>query len=90
MEYCFIDAILLFSNMSPKRLAVNEMLIQLTSFPNPHVALRIYLSMFVTSCEGERTFSKLKQIQNCLKLTMGQERMSSRFLLSIESDCFRG
>ena len=95
LEEYFIDEFLLFSNMYPERQTVNEMLklqIQnglIASFPNLHIALRIYLSLFVTSCEGERSFSKLKRIKNCLRSTMGQDRLSSLSLLSIESDLLR-
>ena len=45
--------------------------------------------LFVTSCECERSFSKLKRIMNCLRSTMGQDRLSSLSLLSIESDLLR-
>ena len=40
--------------------------------------------MSVASCE--RSFSKLKQIKNYLRSTMGQSRLSDLALLSIESD----
>ena len=53
-----------------------------TSFPN------VNLSIFGTRCKGERFFSKLKIIKNCLRLTMGQERLSSVALLSIENDFY--
>lgn len=32
-------------------------------FPNVEIALRIFLSMMVTNCSGERSFSKLKRIK---------------------------
>ena len=41
-----------------------------TSFPNVFVALRIFLTLPVSNCEGERSFSKLKRIKNeqqCVK-----------------------
>ena len=34
------------------------------SFSNVNIALRIYQSIFGTSCEGERTFSVLKRVKN--------------------------
>jgi len=49
----------------------------------------MYLSIFGTSCEGESSFSKLKLIKNYLRSTMGQQRLSSLALLSIESDLMR-
>ena len=52
-----------------------------TTFPN------VNLSIFGTICEGERFFSK--QFKNYLRLTMGQERLPSVALLSIENDLMR-
>jgi hypothetical protein len=63
---------------------IDEKLI--TSFPNVNIAFRIYLSIFGTSAEGEGTFSKMKLIKNYLRSTMGQHRLSSLSLLSIEND----
>ena len=41
------------------------------TFPNVHVALRMYLCIMVTCCSGERSFSKLALIKNDLRSTMG-------------------
>ena len=54
-------------------------------FSNVEISLRIYLCMFVTNCTGERSFSKLKLILSYLGNTMGQDRLSSLALLSIEN-----
>jgi hypothetical protein len=59
------------------------------SFPNLNIALRIYLSIFGTSAEGERSFSKMKLMKNYLRSTMGQQRLSSLSPLSIENDVMR-
>lgn len=56
------------------------------TFPNVEIALRIFLSMMVTNCSGERSFSKLKLIKNELRSTMLQERLTSLSLMSIECD----
>ncbi|GBP10656.1 hypothetical protein EVAR_6226_1 [Eumeta japonica] len=56
------------------------------TFPNVEIALRIFLSMMVTNCSGERSFSKLKRIKNELRSTMLQERLTSLSLMSIECD----
>nr|XP_042894988.1 zinc finger MYM-type protein 1-like [Parasteatoda tepidariorum]XP_042895119.1 zinc finger MYM-type protein 1-like [Parasteatoda tepidariorum]XP_042899228.1 zinc finger MYM-type protein 1-like [Parasteatoda tepidariorum]XP_042901855.1 zinc finger MYM-type protein 1-like [Parasteatoda tepidariorum]XP_042906919.1 zinc finger MYM-type protein 1-like [Parasteatoda tepidariorum]XP_042909334.1 zinc finger MYM-type protein 1-like [Parasteatoda tepidariorum] len=56
------------------------------TFPNVEIALRIFLSMMVTNCSGERSFSKLKRIKNELRSTMLQERLNSLSLMSIECD----
>lgn len=59
------------------------------TFPNVEIALRIFLSMMVTNCSGERSFSKLKRIKNELRSTMLQERLTSLSLMSIESDVLK-
>ena len=41
-----------------------------STFCNAEVELRIYLSMMVTNCSGERSFSKLKIIKNRLRTSM--------------------
>ena len=33
-------------------------------FPNVKIALRIYLTLMVSNCSGERSFSALKRIKN--------------------------
>ncbi|XP_077970538.1 uncharacterized protein LOC144425104 [Styela clava] len=54
-----------------------------TAFPNVEAILRLFLSLMVTNCSGERSFSRLKSIKNKLRSTMSQERLS---VLSIESN----
>ena len=57
-----------------------------TAFPNAEAILRLFLSLMVTNCSGERSFSRLKSIKNKLRLTMSQERLSALSILRIESD----
>jgi hypothetical protein len=42
------------------------------TFPNVGIALRIYLTIPVTNCEGERSFSTLSRVKNHLRTTMTQ------------------
>ena len=56
------------------------------SYPNLFIALRIYLTIPVTTVSNERSFSKLKLIKNYLRSSMGQERLSGLAILSIEND----
>ena len=66
--------------------------LQLTqTFPNVEIMLRwpIYLSMMVSNCSGERTFSKLGIIKNVLRSTIGQGRLNMLSLMSIERDILR-
>ncbi|KAJ8895455.1 hypothetical protein PR048_000788 [Dryococelus australis] len=55
-------------------------------FPNVETPLRIYLSLMVTNCTGERLFLKLKQIKNELRTTMSQNRLNNFTLMSIEHE----
>lgn len=58
-------------------------------FPNVEVLLRIYLCLMVTNCSGERSFSKLGRVKNLQRSTMGQERLNSLMLMSVESELLR-
>ncbi|KAL1474913.1 hypothetical protein MTO96_020435 [Rhipicephalus appendiculatus] len=59
------------------------------SFPDVHVALRIFLCLMVTNCTGERSFSKLKFIKNRLRSTMTDSRLRDLSLLSVETEVLR-
>jgi len=59
------------------------------AFPNACIAFRMYLSIFGTSCEGERSFSTLRRIKNYTRSTMGQQKLTDLSLLCIESDLMR-
>ena len=52
-----------------------------TVFPNTVIALWIYLSLMISNCSGERSFSKLKLIKNQLRSCMTQKRLNSLILL---------
>ena len=59
------------------------------TFPNVNVAFRIYLSMMVTNCSGERSFSKLALIKIHLRTSMTDERLSALCLLDVESSVIK-
>lgn len=59
------------------------------TFPNIEIALRIYLTLMVSNCSGERSFSKLKLIENRLRTSMKQKRLVNLAIMSIESDILR-
>ena len=40
------------------------------TFPNVTIMLKVYLCMFVTNCEGERSYSKLKLLKAHLRNTI--------------------
>eukprot|EP00102_Acyrthosiphon_pisum_P013187 XP_008182673.1 PREDICTED: uncharacterized protein LOC103309313 [Acyrthosiphon pisum] len=56
------------------------------SHPNIEMAIRIFLSIPVTTASCERSFSKLKLIKTYLRSTMAEERLSSMAILSIETE----
>lgn len=55
-------------------------------FQNVEVALRIFLSMAVTNCSGERSFSALGRVKNLLRSILRQDKMKALALLFIESE----
>ena len=57
-----------------------------TMFPSVFVALRIFLTVPVTNAEGQRLFSRLKQVKNELRTTMTQKRLTALSLLTTESE----
>ncbi|XP_065672003.1 zinc finger MYM-type protein 1-like [Hydra vulgaris] len=95
LEDEFTDEFLLFPQMfNDGKLVSDKIKLQIdnkliASFPNVNIAFRIYLSILGTNSEGERSFSKLKLIKNYLRSTMGQARLSSLALLSIENELMR-
>jgi len=48
--------------------------------------MKIGLTLPLTSCSAERSFSKLRIIKSRLRSTMGQERLCSLLLMSVEPD----
>ncbi|ESN92901.1 hypothetical protein HELRODRAFT_153339, partial [Helobdella robusta] len=54
-------------------------------FPNvAHI-----LTLMITNCSTERSFSQLKRVKNSCRSTMKQERLDSLSLLIIEADLLR-
>ena len=59
------------------------------AFPNIEISLRIFLTLMITNCTTERSFSQMKRIKNPNRTTMRQERLESLSLLMIEADLLR-
>ena len=57
-----------------------------SAFPNTKVALRIYLCLVVSNCTEERSFSKLRRIQNYLRSSIVQEKLCMLSLISMEHE----
>jgi hypothetical protein len=56
------------------------------TFPNVAIALRIFMSLMVSNCSGERSFSRMALIKNKLRSTMTDSRLSALELLSVQCD----
>ena len=56
------------------------------SYPNLIVLLKIALTLPITSCESERSFSQLKLIKTARRSTMTESRLSSLALMKINRD----
>ena len=57
-----------------------------SAFPNVYVATRIFLTLPITNCDGERSFSHLARIKNELSTRMSQKRLCSLSLMAIVSE----
>ena len=60
-----------------------------TVFPNTVIAFRIYLSLMILNCSGERSFSKLQLIKCQVRSCMTQKRLNNLTLLSVEQEHLR-
>lgn len=56
------------------------------SYPNLTVLLSIALTLPITSCESERSFSQLKLIKTARRATMSESRLSALALMKINRD----
>ncbi|XP_008186326.1 zinc finger MYM-type protein 1-like [Acyrthosiphon pisum] len=91
-----IDFMELYNELVNFRLIINEETTPLEAlsvlkyssecFPNIGIALRILLTIPVTSACAERSFSKLKLIKTYLRNKLSQENISGLSIISIEKD----
>ena len=56
------------------------------AYPNLTIVYGLCLTLPVTTASVERSFSKLKLVNNVLRSTMSEPRLSSLLVLSIERD----
>lgn len=97
-QYCsdladdFADEIQQFSSYVDKAEGFSNMLSTLrnpylsSAFPNVETAVRIFLTMPISNCSGERSFSLLKRIKSPLRSYLQQKKLSSLALLCLNSD----
>ena len=72
------------SHMGTYRLVYNEC--SRIQFPNIKSLLQIALTLPVTPCECERSFSQLKLLKTTLRSTMSERRLSGLALMKIHRD----
>ena len=60
-----------------------------TVFPNTVILFRIYLSLMISNCSGERSISKLKLLKSQVRSCMAQKRLNSLALLNMEHELLR-
>lgn len=88
----FSDEFVQFSEFMPNVSNAVEMLKLIKSlqiqhtYPNTETALRIFLSIPISNCSGERSFSAMKRIKTRLRTSLSCERLSELALLAIEND----
>ena len=74
------------SSDAPKKLVDAIEACDATSFPNIHVLLRLALTLPITSCECERSFSQLKLIKMAHRSTTTVTRLSGLALMKINRE----
>lgn len=74
----FPDELQQFQLEKLKKLHLDE------TFPNVETALRIFFTLPVSNCSGERSFSLLNRIKSPVRSTLLQNKLSSLALLCIE------
>nr|CAH7727521.1 unnamed protein product [Callosobruchus chinensis] len=57
-----------------------------TTFPNLLIALRIFLTLPIAVASRGHSFSKLKLIENYLRSSMSQERLTDLVVILIEKE----
>ncbi|XP_033214074.1 uncharacterized protein LOC117171130 [Belonocnema kinseyi] len=55
-------------------------------FPNVYIAYRLFLTIPITNCEAEPSFSTLARVKSELRSTMSDKRLTGLSLLGIEKD----
>ncbi|XP_017474754.1 PREDICTED: uncharacterized protein LOC108365266 [Rhagoletis zephyria] len=58
------------------------------SYPNVEIALRMFVSIPISNCSAERSFSVLKRVKNYLRSSLSENKLNALALLTIESDLF--
>lgn len=92
LEDCFTDELQQFSSLIDNEDKASFMLEKLKSFqleetfPNVETALRIMLTLPISNCSGERSFSLLKRLKSPIRSSLLQGKLCSLSLMCIEAD----
>lgn len=57
-----------------------------SAFPNVDTALRLFLTLPISNCSGERSFSLLKRLKSPIRSYLQQEKLSQLSVLCFNSD----
>lgn len=92
LDESFADELIQFSSLLKDDDKITNMFEKLKNleleetFPNVESALQIFLTLPVTNCSGERSFSLLKRLKSATRSSICQEKLSSLALLCIEGE----
>ena len=75
-----------FNGKQPETIGETLKLINSQIFPNIYASLKILGTMPPTSCECERSISKMGLVLTDKRSTMGQERFNALVLMSVHKD----
>ena len=74
------------SNTLPERLIDSFKLCSPIQYPNLHVVFRIALTLPITSCQSERSFSQLKLVKTARRSAMTETRLSGLALMKLNRE----
>lgn len=92
LEEDFVEEFIHIFPLIQKQHSIEEKLKKITNlgindtFANVHTALKLFLTLPISNCTGERSFSLLKRIKSPLRTSVTNEKLSALSLLAIESD----
>jgi hypothetical protein len=52
---------------------LNKVIVIECAFPNIEISLRIFLTLMITNCKTERSFSQMNRLENLKRTTMRRE-----------------
>ena len=92
LEISFADEFVQFLSIMKNENTVTDKLKKIKkvgisdTFANVETALKIFLTLPISNCSGERSFSLLKRIKSPLRTLMADSKLSCLAILSIEAD----